>query len=588
MKGNDSQATSPEHKYFLSPDTVMRLSRMGSAHQSRLSFMRTLLRRMKRENWQFERSIWEVDEQGVGRAVYQAKGPQRTYSLVAFAHDLPDELRSDRVIAQAWDATFTLFDGVPTEANLQRLAENVPKQEAGRVSASELSLSRANRSVRLFDYVANTLAEGKQPDKDKIERVGYLMRTTAVYGSGKFGAADRDKIQDREELAGPFQAEMLSVWLTRAFTLDLVEHMAQVRGGDQAVVLEPELRRCFGVGNSTGLGMAPFIVNHPILLNNWIMARETALARVRELEKAEPDALASFQQFLARATINAEHWQSQHPIQQPKIQNLRQELRQFANDFATFDTSQAYPWNALYQWTEQHFSEETQEQIAMLMLEPYPELVDNLTDRMSANEALPMIDASLSLQAMRNLLKQHYQWALDMDFSENTSRSRFWYVSEEKLEPRLGERFDEPGMELEQPLCVAWHVWQLDQTLATICDPKEANKADNNGEPDNGQLTGNSRLSAFLLAQPEFRHIVRRVQMAANYPYMEIHDNLIDAEMLPIDLLRLKLSFFGATRFDPRSDRWVRITMFQHAPFPHELAEQSADDWAYPPLAAIS
>ena len=54
--------------------------------------------------------------------------------------------------------------------------------------------------------------------------------------------------------------------------------------------------------------------------------------------------------------------------------------------------------------------------------------------------------------------------------------------------------------------------------------------------------------------------------------------------MLPIDLLRCKLSFFGATKFDPRSDRWVRITMFQGAPLPDEMAgltEAEADAWAY-------
>ena len=53
--------------------------------------------------------------------------------------------------------------------------------------------------------------------------------------------------------------------------------------------------------------------------------------------------------------------------------------------------------------------------------------------------------------------------------------------------------------------------------------------------------------------------------------------------MLPVDMLRLKLSFFGACHFDPRSDRWLRINMFQHAPFPHELAE-TGDDWTLPPL----
>jgi hypothetical protein len=91
-------------------------------------------------------------------------------------------------------------------------------------------------------------------------------------------------------------------------------------------------------------------------------------------------------------------------------------------------------------------------------------------------------------------------------------------------------------------------------------------------------------LASLLLAHPEHRHTARRIQIAARYPYAEIRDNLISATMLPIDLLRCKLSFFGATRFDPRSDRWVRITMFKDAPFPDELGEVPADSWAFPPI----
>ena len=45
-------------------------------------------------------------------------------------------------------------------------------------------------------------------------------------------------------------------------------------------------------------------------------------------------------------------------------------------------------------------------------------------------------------------------------------------------------------------------------------------------------------------------------------------------------MLRLKLSFFGAVKFDPRSDKWLRISMFQVAPLPQDL--KSFDDhWIY-------
>ena len=179
----------------------MRLARMGSFHQTRLSFMRSLLRRLKREHWTFQ-----AQPVGDRRAGFRARGVHRLRARARlfagrFSHDLPDHMRSDRVIATAWDATFALYDGVPDTADLDRLEQNVPKQEAGRISDSELSLSRANRSVRLWQHVVDSLAAGKQPDREQLEAVGYLVRTTAVYGSGKFGAADRLTIAERPKSA---------------------------------------------------------------------------------------------------------------------------------------------------------------------------------------------------------------------------------------------------------------------------------------------------------------------------------------------------------------------------------------------------
>ena len=77
---------------------------------------------------------------------------------------------------------------------------------------------------------------------------------------------------------------------------------------------------------------------------------------------------------------------------------------------------------------------------------------------------------------------------------------------------------------------------------------------------------------------------MRRIQIADQLDYAEIRDNLISADLAPIDLLRCKLSFFGANKFDPKSDRWIRINMYQHAPFPDELEDFEGDDWIYPPL----
>ncbi len=546
------------------PEVVMNLERLGSFHQSRLSFMRVLLRRLKSENWTFEQRLFAIDERGVGRAIYTAHGPERDYSLVAFANDLPPEKRSDRVIATEWDATFTLFDGIPTEDDIDRLSRNVPKQEAGRVSDKELSLSRANRSVRLWEHVVEALSQGRQPDRDKVDDVGYLMRTTAVYGSGKFGAADREQSAHRPECQGPFQIEMLSVFLTRAFVMDLVEHMARLRAPDTAVPLDPALRRRFGIGNSTGLGMAPFLLNHPALISNWVHAREEALARIRSLPTASRTEAEAFRQFAARAELHADCWTSEHPVQIEKLNRLRADMDALRVYLERADLVNDLPWNRLWIWAEGTLSFEGQELLASLLMEPYGELIDGLSNCMSADEArFTRINGAMQVSEFKALVKDIYGWALQIDWTSRVAQARVWYTSEAKLEPRMGERFEEPLEPYEQPLCPGRDAARMYLDLAGF---------------ENGPV------ASFLLRHPEHRHIVRRTQIAASHPYAEIRDNTISATVMPIDLLRAKLSFFGACHFDPRSDRWLRINMYQHAPFPHELASGNADDWTYPYL----
>ena len=240
------------------PNIIMKLSRLGSFHQSKLSFLRSFLNEFK--DWEYNRDLFDLDKNGFGVAVYSFKKKERVYSLVCFANKISDDERSDRVIATKWDAAFTLHDGVPNKSDIERLKNEVPKQEVGRLSYKELTLSRANKSVRVFEHVVESLSKGIQPNIDLLEKVGYLYRTTAVYGSGKFGLADRFRIKNREEINGPFRLEMMLVYLVRQFTFDQVNHVAKHKNPKIAVKLDPNICKNLGIGNSTGLGMAPFIV----------------------------------------------------------------------------------------------------------------------------------------------------------------------------------------------------------------------------------------------------------------------------------------------------------------------------------------
>ena len=543
-----------------SPDEVMRLERMGSFFPTRLSFMRILLRRLARERAVVGRPVWEISREGFGHAVYSVDLGGHTYSLVAFATPLEPDRRTDRVIAEAWDSTFVLFDGVPSKADIERLRANAPVQEAGRFEASDLVLSRANKSVRLFEHVADCLAGGQQPDAKLIGSIGYLMRTTAVYGNGKFGIADRSVIAERPGLSEPFQAEMLTVWLIRGFTTDLVEHIARSRSSGSFVPLEPRLKRHFGVGNATGLGMAPFLVSHPILLNNWMMVRETALARVRAVESADQAQIDLACQLVTRVGQHLAQWQVDDVRQMKRIETLRDEWAELSCNITSDWLVGDKPWDRLYR-ASLNYSLECQELIVAFVLEMNGDLIHGLTDCLSSG-VVPRLASAMTVGELREQLGSHFDWALRFDFSDRQEVHQFWYVSEEKLEPRLGRRFEEPGSERESPLDIARQARLLE--------------ADLNG------VSNDELVASFVMRHPQYRHVIKRIQTAATHPYSEIRDNLLADTSLPIDMLRCKLSFFGASKFDPKSDLWTRITMYQGAPLLDELDQPFADDWWLP------
>ena len=542
------------------PNKIMKLSRLGSFHQSKLSFLRSFLNEFK--EWEYKRDLFNLNENGFGEAVYSFKKNKRVYSLVCFANEIKDEERSDRVIATKWDAAFTLHDGVPTKKDIERLKNEVPKQEVGRLSYKELTLSRANKSVRIYNHVVESLSKGQQPDLNLLSKVGYLYRTTAVYGSGKFGLADRFRIKNREEINGPFRLEMMLVYLVRQFTFDQVNHVAYHKNPKTAVKLDDNICKNLGIGNSTGLGMAPFIVNHPTLLNNWILSREKALKKIREIKDVESQDSDLFIDCVKKSLKNITSWNTDSEYQQNKISSLLKDVEKFLNFInKDFDFEIEYPFNKIYQWLEDNTCEECIEYIVSIMMEPYNNIVNPLVKEMSSDEEKYFnIPTHRKVEELRNIIEAKYPNILDINFEEKENNKNFWFISKNKEEPRLADRFEEHGSELEQPLAIARDIKKLYDKLLV----------------SKNSLT----IAEFLTSNSELRHVVRRAFIVEKFPYSEIQDNTIGKDLMPIDMLRLKLSFFGALKFDPRSDKWLRICMFQGAPLPNELKSYD-EQWVY-------
>ena len=546
-----------------SSSNPMTLNRMGSRYPSRLSFSRSMLRTMIKNNWQITRSKFDLDKNGYGTAIYEIRISKQIYSLVCFSQFLEDEERSDRVIAEKWDTAYTLHIGKVEEEELKRLKENIPLQEAGRNSPKELILSRANKSVRLFKKIAETLAKGLQPNINDINDVGYLLRTTAVYGSGKFGLSDFIRTEKSTVFDQPFRAEMLAVYLIREFSVDLVEHVAHHLNPKKSVKLKSNIKQHLGIGNSTGLGMAPFIIKHPKLVHKWMSQFYKAIEEIKSKELITENKLSHFINLIKKAQDYLNEVTTNDDFQKKKnnqsIIDL-DEIIQYCKKFRINKNNNN--WETILNFSLNNLHFDAQEISQVQLIELYPSIADPLAENMSCSDDM-YLNVNETIFSLINFIKKNYSWAININYNKKENLYLFWYISEEKLEPRLGERYNEKGAELEQPLGIGKMTHELYNFLI---QHKEMY---------------NFTVAEFLLKHPKFRGIIRRIQTLSDYNLGEVSDNILAKNTMPVNMLRFKLSFFGASRYDPKSDRWLRVSFYAGAPFYSDLNSQNVENWGF-------
>ena len=550
---------------FRTPDVVMHSERLGAMHQTRISFVRTLLRKIDKENWTLTKHLWDLDDNGYGQVIYRLQTPEHVYHLVVFCNQIADEERNDRVIAQKWDVTFALVYGEIGDELLANLKANVPLQEAGRNSNMVMVLARANKSVRVFDHIVSSLADGQQPDLDVLAQVGYILRTTAVYGNGKFGIYDFKPLDHSEDFNQSFRAQMCAVYLIREFSLDWVDYLAKKKGGDKAVSLHPEIKQYLGIGNATGLGMAPYLINHPCVVDQWLSTREGALQAVLVCDIEHESDNSKIQQFSTLMNRAIQHFSEVVTINEPQIllnSTVVKELTALQENLAA-ELKDCDTWADFLQRND-HLSYESQEVIISCMMELYPELVDDFAGQVNADETMSLPSGKV-VQDLIKVLEARYQWAINIDFAAEENVYWFWYRSEDKEEPRMGVRGQEHGDDKEFLLDIGRQANTLYLALQ--------------------QANPQQLLSEFILTQPKYRSIARRVWTMGHKKMGDIQINVLQKTALPMHLLRCKLSMFGATKFDPRSDRWVRVTLFQGAPLFNDV---HSDEWLFPLLPKIN
>ena len=539
------------------PEMVMRPTTLGAARLTRYSFSRMMLRRAAGDGWQACRTVFDVDAKGRGEAVYELDTGRRRFSFVAFATTISEDQHTDRVIANGWEVSAALFEGVPTADDLSMLRTQVPLQEAGRFDPRVLVLTRGNRSVRFFQYLVDCLAAGSQPEPTQVADAGYILRSTAFYANGKYGMRSFDGYPPAHELAVPYRAQFLAAWLFRELSYDLVEHCARASGGSDAVGFNEEWQRYFGLGNATGLGLVPYAFKHPQVLNAWASIRELALADVRATE-ATPELLARLDYWVSRAHQHFATGNSDDCspfLNAPALVVVLERIRAF------IDTVRSDPgaFDSIYRWAEGQ-DPETTELVVSLLIELHDTDDDTVDELLTVSEHRDT-DPAVTVGRLRTLIAERFGWLGDLDLDDDQADHYWWVISDNTEEPRRVPRPQLAPNGRDVAIDFATRIWRLRAAL--------------DEEPDHLSV-------AHLLAQqPHHRMAVNRL-VASDSLYGEPHDNPCGADFLPLQLQRFQLAMYGMDNFKPKSTDWLRVTLFQGAPRLADLGPEMGDSWVFP------
>lgn len=550
------------------PDAVLCGSDMNGAWGTRHSFARTMLRRAAAYRWTVAKTRLDLDEQGRGTAVYTVTAEGYELKFIAFCQALDESDRTDRVIANAWDVTAALIEGELTPEREAELRRNIPVQEQGRTDPETIIMTRANRSARFFDYVSDCLAARTQPDVAKIGPSPYLMRSTAFYGNGKFGLKELATIPAGHPLSVPYRSQMLAAWLLRELSMDLVEHIARAKAqsaGTVAVPLDAGWGRYFGLGNATGLGMVPFLVNHPGYLDAWCKLRELPLAAglAASYGPDHPD-LGRVVELLERADRHLAEKSELKTVPFLSTELIRPQLRQLLSELQAFMVSggKTAPVLARLHELAAGLSPEARGLFASIVIELRADFDDEAEALLTVADPTAF-DPAMCCREIRQLLEQNYGWTRNYDFSARQRSSYYWYSSADSEEPRRAQRTKMAAGTVEHCTDIARRVNALAFDLE--------------------RFTAGASVAEFLLVHPAHRFAAERIQQTRDYRYGDLQDNLMDAEFLPLSTQRFQLATYGMNNFSPQSTDWVRVTLFSGAPRVSDVVNGTDDDdWLFP------
>ena len=554
---------------ILDPDLLLQPARLQSLPASRISAGRSLLEKMQRESWTFERVAFDIDERADGEALYRVHaGEGRVFDFVVFSFEPTLDGRTGRITGQNWDMMGALIEGPTTAEDRAVTRAELPKLYAGRAVPGTLTWARSNRSFRAFDHTVAALAEGRQPDTRALWEVGYLMRNTGLDGNGTFLTRSFLTLEADHPLRLPLHAQLLSAFIMREFAADLAEAMARHRSAD-AVVLDREIRRMIGIGNGSALGLLFFVNTHPMLVSTWLEQRQTLLAEAALLPLAAGEAAAEqYTELLRRAAeffrvdpyVYA-RFDDPHRVAE-QLDRAIAELERLLDRGATTGAE-------LLQRLDGEIGDEAWELVAANLLEllPYERIVAALEGGIRAEQFV--CEAEMPLAELQAVIDRDYGWALGIDMDAPGARHYVWYKSADAEEPRRG-----PAAEVD-----GGRNWALDlptEVQAVAAALRGADRATTVGE--------------LLRERPELRAAVERIQSLRDFRYHSPHMNMLAEDFVPVSIVRfMNSAVHGLLRtVDEGDDRNVLGLIYLGAPTAADLNEGLELETRYPQMPATT
>lgn len=545
------------------PEQIMNPRWLGALQPNRLSAARSFVAKMIREQWNIQLVSTDVDALGNGTMVYRLETPAGIMSFVAFVSEPRSVNRTSRIIGSSWDMLGSLMDGEPDAARIEQNRRELPKLYAGRAPKGTLTWFRANQSVRLFEHVRERLAVGLQPEQELVAEVGYLMRNTGLDGNGTFGTRDFRELGPFHPLSAPYHAQMLSAYLMRELSIDLVQHLAKL-DNVKAASISPAIRRNIAIGNGSALGLVLFAFNRPQLIGTLIGQYEKALAHALDLPLTVDDPAWETLLTLVNRSILYRQQDTGSYVTLPNGPQVSSDLRSVKRLIeAARISGSSFPLRALEESMTEHLLPETIETIHAILLELDPAATDKFLVTDTLDESL-LANGAVTINALRHDVEQGFSWALEIQLASADEASRVWYKSRDSEEPRCGPAGEVPEGTIDLSFDVPREIQRLLARIKTL--PPE------------------TTVGTLLVADPTLEQIIAHVQNLADSPYAIPRMDIKDDYLVPVHLIHLLNGFaFGLDKTVDRLERILRGVIFDGAPYRDELAHPHASDWYWAP-----